>query len=95
MDETKQNDTANRGQTGPPRIPGPVEGEVTDILCAAGHAYQVVYPQEPSWVLYLRLTAIDGNNPRILRIILRPLWPVGSGGWFGEAKFYPAIRKQQ
>ena len=95
MDETKQNDTTDRGQTGSLRIPGLDEGAVTDIICAAGHAYQVVYAQESTWVLYLRCTTIDGNHHSILRVILRPSgtprggrW-TGDAKWTGSAKFFP------
>ena len=90
MDETKQNDKAYRGETGSVRIPRPDEREIGDILCAAGHAYQMVHAQEPSWVLYLRLTTIDGNDSGLLRILLRSKGPAGGGVWTGDAWFLHA-----
>lgn len=94
MDETKQNDKENRGQTGPTRIHQPVEGEVTDIICASGHAYQVVYAQESTWMFYLRLTSIDGNHIGILRIVLGP-GPLAAARGSGDARwdFYPGGRE--
>ena len=93
MDETKQNDKTDWGQTGSVRIPGLDEGKVSDILCAAGHAYQVVYAQESTWVFYLRCTPINGDNPSIVRVVLRPSGSSGSGRWSGDAKFFPATRE--
>lgn len=95
MDETKQNDQTNRGETGPTRIHQSDEGEVADIICASGHAYQVVYPQESTWVLYLRLATIDGNYIGIVRVVLGPGSLAAAGG-SGDSRwdFYPGVRER-
>lgn len=90
MDETQQDDTANRGAAGSLRVPGPDEGEIADIVCAAGHAYQVVHSQESTWVFYLRLTTIDGDSGPVVRIVLRPTGPAGSGVRPDDVRFFPA-----
>lgn len=69
MDETKQNDKEDRRERRPFSIHTTDEGEVTDIICAAGHAYQVVHSQESAWLFYLRLTTIDGKYLGILRVV--------------------------
>ena len=90
MDETKQNDKEDRGKTGSLRLHRRDEGEIADVLCVAGHAYQVVYPQESTWVFYLRLTSMGGVCNGLVRIVLGPKGATGSGSWSGEAKFFPA-----
>lgn len=90
MDETKQDDKENRRETRPVRIHNDEQGEIADIICAAGHAYQVVYSQEPTWMFYLRLTTIDGEHLGILRVVFGARSFVHiSGSGDGRWDFFP------
>jgi len=84
MEQGKQDDKSHWGETGSLRIRGRLYRTTEDAGTIVVDPHQVVYPQEPLWVLDLRFVESDGNNPKFVRIVLRP--EDGSDWWSGDVR---------
>lgn len=71
MEQSEQDDTGDWADTGPIRVFGYLEREATNNRTEPGDAHQVVYAQEPVWVLNLRWAESNGEGPGFLRGVLR------------------------
>lgn len=88
MDETQQNDSEDWRQGRPLRVRGYMYRTTKDDGAIDVHSYQVVYAQEPLWVLHLRFTEPNGDHPTELRVFLRP--QDDSEWWSGVVRYSSA-----
>lgn len=74
MDETEQNDTENRRETGPIRVVETVRGQIDGNGKLGVYSYTVVYTQESLRVLDLRFNPAKLREPQLLYGVLRTRW---------------------
>lgn len=72
MVETESNDKGNRIETGCLRVLGRLGRAIENTGEATVDPYSVVYPQEPLWLLDLRLVAPLPGDIDFIRVVLRP-----------------------